>query len=663
MLERIDGPSDLKRLSVGELEILAREIRETLVARVTENGGHLASNLGVVELTLALHTAFDSPRDKLVWDVGHQAYVHKLVTGRRDLFSSIRTYGGLSGFCSREESPHDAFGAGHAGTSVSAALGLALGRDHRGTDEHVIAIIGDGAMSCGLAFEGLNNAGHLGSRLIVVLNDNEMSIAPNVGALASYLARARTNRRYHRAKAGVEWTLKHVPRGSFVLAGLKRIRHAARALFVPNAIWEELGFTYVGPLDGHNLGTLVDVFRRVQLLDKPVLVHVVTKKGKGYPPAEKDAVALHGVSPKRSAKAPGEKSANGVAKLPQPKPPTYTQVFGETLIALAAKDPRIVAITAAMPDGTGLSAFQKRFPERCFDVGIAEAHAVTFAAGLAASGMRPVVAIYSTFLQRAYDSIVHDVCIQNLPVVFALDRAGLVGEDGRTHHGAFDLANLRTIPNLVVMAPRDEAELQRMLVTALALDGPVAIRYPRGAGTGATLAQAVEDIAPLELGRGVMLREASSADICLLAIGSMVEPALEAADLLGAQGIVTAVLDARFAKPLDEGAILEMARKTRRVVTVEENILAGGFGSAVLELLAAKGLSEGTRVAQLGLPDSFVDHGPPELLRDLSGLTASGICLSILAAFPDLERAAVPGSGEVDGSPGSPSFRAAARNP
>ena len=631
MLERIDGPSDLKRLSVGELEILAREIRETLVTRVTENGGHLASNLGVVELTLALHTAFDSPRDKLVWDVGHQAYVHKLVTGRRDLFSSIRTYGGLSGFCSREESPHDAFGAGHAGTSVSAALGLALARDHRGTGGHVVAIIGDGAMTCGLAFEGLNNAGHLGSRLIVVLNDNEMSIAPNVGALASYLARVRTNRRYHRAKAGVEWTLRHVPRGNFVLAGLKRLRHAARTLFVPNAIWEELGFTYVGPLDGHNLGQLIDVFRRVQLLDKPVLVHVVTKKGKGYPPAEKDAVALHGVSPKRKPQAPADKSQNGSARLPQPTPPTYTQVFGQTLIALAAKDPRIVAITAAMPDGTGLATFQKRFPDRTFDVGIAEAHAVTFAAGLAASGMRPVVAIYSTFLQRAYDSIVHDVCIQKLPVVFALDRAGLVGEDGRTHHGAFDLAYLRTVPNLTVMAPRDEAELQRMLVTALSLDGPVAIRYPRGAGTGAALAN---DPGTVEVGRAEVLRHGG--DLALVALGSMVGPALEAADALERLGVDATVVDARFLKPLDEAAILAVARRAGHVVTIEEAARIGGLGSAVAELLAERGPADGIELLRLGLPDEFVDHGTQAALRAKVGLDTRGIIRSVRAAFPDL---------------------------
>jgi 1-deoxy-D-xylulose-5-phosphate synthase len=646
MLERIDGPSDLKRLSIDQLEVLAREIRDTLVARVTENGGHLASNLGVVELTLALHSVFDSPHDKLVWDVGHQAYVHKLVTGRRQLFSSIRTYEGLAGFCSREESEHDAFGAGHAGTSVSAGLGLAIARDLRATDEHVVSIIGDGAMSCGLAFEGLNNAGHLGSRLIVVLNDNEMSIAPNVGALASYLARVRTNRRYHRAKAGVEWTLKHLPRGSFVLAGLKRLRQAARIFIVPNAIWEELGFTYVGPLDGHNVGQLIDVFQRVKLLEKPVLVHVITKKGKGYAPAEKDAVGLHGISPKGSAnpKTPGEKSPNGTAKLARPKPPTYTQVFGDTLVALAARDPRIVAITAAMPDGTGLTGFARAFPSRFFDVGIAEAHAVTFAAGLAASGMRPVVAVYSTFLQRAYDSIVHDVCIQRLPVVFAIDRAGLVGEDGRTHHGAFDLSYLRSIPNLMVMAPSDEAELQRMLRTALTYDGPVAIRYPRGAGVGAALAPSVQDIAPIEIGRSVVLRKGQ--DVTLIAVGSMVGPALAAADLLEARGVSAGVVDSRFVKPLDEAALREAARQTPRLVTVEENVLAGGFGSAVAECLSALesvstlGAIEGVQMLKLGLPDRFVEHGPPELLRELSGLSPSGICRSVLAAYPDLQRVA-----------------------
>jgi len=621
MLEKIDSPADLKRLSLPDLRRLAGEIRECLIDRITENGGHLASNLGVVELTLALHYVFDSPRDAIVWDVGHQAYVHKLVTGRRDRFATIRQLGGLSGFCVREESPHDAFGAGHAGTSVSAALGLAVARDLQGQSGHVVAVIGDGAMTCGLAFEGVNNAGHLGNRLIVVLNDNEMSISPNVGAMARYLARLRTHRRYAQAKGVVEHGLLRLPLGAGVLRFLRRFRHAARALLMPTVIWEDLGFTYVGPLDGHDLGQLIDVFQRVRALGRPAVVHVATVKGKGYAPAEADAVALHGVPPSNGSRAHGHPA------------PSYTRVFGDTLIELARVDPRIVAVTAAMPDGTGLTPFAREFPSRFFDVGIAEAHAVTFAAGLAAAGLRPVAAIYSSFAQRAYDSIVHDVCLQKLPVVLALDRAGLVGEDGRTHHGAFDLAYLRSLPNLVVMAPRDEAELRRMLRTALTLNGPVAIRYPRGSGVGVPL-----DEGPLtvEVGRAEVLLEGR--DLAIVAIGSAVHPSLVAARQLEARGVGVTVVDARFAKPLDEGTILAVARATGRLVTVEENVLAGGFGSAVAELLADRGLARSTALHRIGLPDAFVEHGPQPVLRELTGLTSEGIVRAIEAAHPDLAR-------------------------
>jgi len=622
MLEKIDSPADLKRLSLPELRRLAGEIRECLIDRITENGGHLASNLGVVELTLALHYVFDSPRDAIVWDVGHQAYVHKLVTGRRDRFATIRQLGGLSGFCVREESPHDAFGAGHAGTSVSAALGLAVARDLQGQPGHVVAVIGDGAMTCGLAFEGVNNAGHLGNRLIVVLNDNEMSISPNVGAMARYLARLRTHRRYAQAKGVVEHGLLRLPLGAGVLRFLRRFRHAARALFMPTVIWEDLGFTYVGPLDGHDLGQLIDVFQRVRALGRPAVVHVATVKGKGYAPAEADAVALHGVPPSNGSRAHGHAA------------PSYTKVFGDTLIELARVDPRIVAITAAMPDGTGLTPFAREFPGRFFDVGIAEAHAVTFAAGLAAAGLRPVAAIYSSFAQRAYDSIVHDVCLQKLPVVLALDRAGLVGEDGRTHHGAFDLAYLRSLPNLVVMAPRDEAELRRMLRTALTVSGPVAIRYPRGSGVGVPLDQGPLTV---EVGRAEVLLEGR--DLAIVAIGSAVHPSLAAARQFRARGVGVAVVDARFAKPLDEEAILAAARATGRLVTVEENVLAGGFGSAVAELLADRGLAQSTALHRIGLPDAFVEHGPQPVLRELAGLTPEGIVRAIEVAHPDLARA------------------------
>ncbi len=589
LLDTIDGPDNLKGLEIDDLRQLAGEIREVLVETVTANGGHLASNLGTVELALALHSVFDSPRDKLVWDVGHQAYPHKLLTGRRDRFDTIRQLGGISGFLSRDESVHDAFGAGHAGTAISAALGMAVARDLRGTDEHVVAIVGDGAMTCGLAYEALDNAGARGKRLIVILNENSMSIAPNVGAISQHFFRSRTE----------------PERGC--------------------ALFGELGFEYLGPVDGHDLPTLLASIRRAREMRQPVVLHVVTVKGKGVPAAEADAVASHGVSPPSGPK-------------PAKTPPAYTKVFADTLADLAERDARIIAITAAMPDGTGLAAFQKRFPDRTFDVGIAEAHAVTFAAGLAASGMKPVVAVYSTFLQRAYDSIVHDVCIQKLPVVFALDRAGLVGEDGRTHHGAFDLAYLRTLPNLTVMAPRDEAELQRMLVTALAQDGPVAIRYPRGAGVGVPLSKAPSTV---EVGRAEVLR--TGGDLAFVAIGSMVGPALEAADLLERLGVDATVVDARFVKPLDGATLLGAAREARRIVTVEENVLAGGFGSAVLELLAERGES-GVRVIRLGLPDSFVEHGSPEELHELCGLTPSGICDSVLAAFPELAGAAVRGN-------------------
>ena len=618
-LETIESPADLRRLNQEQLGLLAQEIRETLVHTVTENGGHLASNLGIVELTLALHAVFESPDDSLVWDVGHQSYVHKLLTGRRESFGTIRKLGGLSGFCSRDESEHDAFGAGHAATSVSAALGIATGKRLRGESGHTVAIIGDGSMTSGLAFEGMNNAGQLGSRLIVVLNDNEMSIAPSVGAITRYLGRARTDSRYHRAREGVEHALEKVPRGAALRFAFQRVRQALHALVMPSIIWEELGFTYVGPLDGHDIGGLMDVFRRVRGFDHPVLVHVLTTKGKGYGPAEEDAVALHGVSPRTSAKPPSAKV------------PTFTEAFAEALVAQARRDPRVVAITAAMPGGTGLARFAREFPDRCFDVGIAEAHAVTFAAGLAAQGLRPVVAVYSTFLQRAYDSIVHDVCIQRLPVVLALDRAGLVGDDGRTHHGVFDLAYLRSLPGMTVMAPSDERELGAMLATALALPGPAALRYPRGSASGCGTDREPQ---PVPVGCGRVLREGSA--VAIIAIGQPVRTALDAAERLAARGISAAVVDARFAKPLDAELILGLARRIGLLVTVEEHALAGGFGGAVAELLADAGLMRDVGLVRIGIGDAFVEHGTQLELRQLSGLTPELVAERVLSAFPQL---------------------------
>ncbi|MBI2940717.1 MAG: 1-deoxy-D-xylulose-5-phosphate synthase [Chloroflexi bacterium] len=627
-LDAIDGPDDLKGLGLDQLRQLAAEIRGELVSTVTRTGGHLASNLGVVELTIGLHAVFDSPKDLVVWDVGHQAYVHKLLTGRRDRFHTIRQFDGLGPFCTRDESPHDAFGAGHAATSISAALGMAVARDLQGERHHVVAVIGDGALTCGLAYEALNNAGHLGSRLIVVLNDNEMSISPNVGAVARYLNRLRADRRYHQAKADVEQAISQLPWGTRLMWVLKRFKHALRNLVMPTVIWEELGFTYVGPVDGHDLSQVVETLQRARMLDRPVFIHVATVKGKGYAPAEKDAVALHGVSPSGSVKS----AASGTS--PGQKAPTYTDVFARTLSDLAHRDERIVAITAAMPDGTGLTSFAKEFPRRFFDVGIAEAHAVTFAGGLAARGMRPVVAIYSTFLQRSYDSIAHDVCLQNLPVTFALDRAGIVGEDGRTHQGIFDFAYLRCLPNIVVMAPRDENELRHMLATALHHDGPAAVRYPRGQGFGVPLDP---EPRPLPIGQAQVLRPGD--DIALIAIGASVQPSLEAADLLRTARVEASVVNARFVKPLDVETILDVATHCRRIVTVEEHVCEGGFGSAVVELLADHGLLPHVQVHRVGLPQAIIEHGPQSFVRDLYGLSPRRISAAVLRAFPEFHPA------------------------
>ena len=613
LLDNIDDPAALKGLTPGELNRLAGEIRQELVATVTTTGGHLASSLGVVELTIALHRVFESPKDKLIWDVGHQSYAHKLLTGRRQRFSTLRQPGGLSGFTSRNESPHDPFGAGHASTSVSAALGMAIARDLVGDDYHVVAIIGDGAITGGLALEALNHAGHLGSNLIVVLNDNGMSISPTVGAIARLLRRVRLDPRYRRAKDNSKRLLASLPLGNKLWWASQRVESGLKGMVMPTMMWEELGFTYIGPIDGHNIAELESALRQARDYQRrPVLVHVATTKGKGYQPAEGDAVNFHGIS------APEAEAAV----------PTYSEVFARTVLRLARENPKLVAITPAMSEGTSLDIVLAEFPRRVFDVGICEEHAVTFAAGLATQGFIPVVAIYSPFLQRAFAQVMHDVCLQDEPVVFAIDRAGIVGSDGKTHQGTFDISYLTLIPNLIVAAPRDENELQHLLYTAVRADHPMAVRYPRGPGLGVELDAALHE---LPIGEGEILRDGD--DVAILALGSTVAPALEAARELAAAGVEAAVADARFAKPLDDGLILELARRTRNLVTVEENSLIGGFGSSVLGLIQASGMSD-VRVKSIGIPDEFVDQGNPSALRSGYGLDAPGIARRILAMVP-----------------------------
>ncbi len=604
MLDTIDGPAALKGLTAEELDTLAQEIREELVATVARTGGHLSPNLGTVEITLALHSVLDSPRDKIVWDTGHQAYPHKLVTGRIDRFTTIRQLDGLSGFLARDESEHDAFGAGHASTAISAALGMAVARDLQGDDYTVAAVLGDGALTGGLAYEGLNNAGHLGTALIVVLNDNGMSIAPNVGAISRILTRIRTDRRYIEAKEEVWKGLERIPLGEQMLHAAKRAKKSMKDLMLFTMFWEELGFTYLGPIDGHDIPTLQETLRAAAQLKRPVLLHAVTAKGKGWHPAEADNEKYHGIS------------AVGAKK---PATPAYGAVFAETLTTLAEGDPRIVAITAGMPSGTNLVSFGERFPARLFDVGIAESHAVTFAAGLATQGIKPVCAIYSTFLQRAFDQIIHDVCIQDLDVTFVVPNGGLVGDDGRTHQGAFDLSYLRMIPNMTVMAPKDENELRHMVATAVAHPGPSAVRYPRGAGLGVGMDPT---LTLLPIGQAETLRRGD--DLAIVAIGSMVMPAVAAAERLAAQGVSATVVNARFAKPLDETLLRDLATRFDSILTVEENAVAGGFGSAVSEALDRLGLGH-VIVHRLGLPDLFIDHGPQSTMRDRLNLSADGI--------------------------------------
>lgn len=607
LLDRVSSPSDLKKLPFSDLSALAAEMRQELIDIVTRNGGHLGASLGAIELAIALHWVFDSPRDRIVWDVGHQAYAHKLLTGRRDRFDTIRQEGGLSGFLSRDESEHDAFGAGHASTSISAALGMAVAFSH-GPDpsRKVAAVIGDGALTGGMAFEALNNAGILDMPFLVILNDNEMSIAPNVGAMSHYLDRVRTDPRYNRAKDELVRVTERLPQGDLLVELGKRWKDSLKEFIYHSMIWEELGFTYMGPIDGHDLRALVDALRQAILVKGPVFVHIVTEKGRGFEAARTDHERGHAVSARAVPGAP-------------PSPPKYQDVFAGTIIELAGHDPRIVAITAAMPTGTSLAKFQAVFPDRFFDVGIAEQHAVTFAAGLAAEGMRPVVGIYSTFLQRAYDQIIHDVCLQKLPVVFAIDRAGFAGDDGRTHHGIFDLTYLRCLPNMTVMSPKDEDELRHMLTTALGeVDGPVAIRYPRGSGVGVSISAPLHS---LPIGRAETVR--TGRDVALLAVGSMVLPAERAADILAASGIEATVVNARFVKPLDERLILDLATQMNAVVTVEENVRAGGFGSAILELLDAHGSDVVSRV--VAIPDRVFEQASQGRLRETAGLSPTNI--------------------------------------
>lgn len=616
LLENINSPSDLKKLKPEQLPALAEEIRQFLLETVSITGGHLGSNLGAVELTIALHYCFDSPFDKIIWDVGHQAYTHKILTGRRDLFHTQRQYKGLSGFPKRSESEHDAFGVGHSSTSISAGLGMAAAAGLAGAKNHAIAVIGDGSLTGGMAFEALNQAGHLKKDLIVILNDNEMSISRNVGAFSSFISRKMTGRYFRDLKKEMQGLLKNIPAiGTDILHFARKAENSLKSFLTPGSLFEALGFDYLGPLDGHDLVQLVEVFNNINELDGPLLLHVMTTKGKGYKFAEDTPDKYHGVG--TFDIATGKGAAKAVSK-------SYTDVFGETIVQLAEEDSKIVAITAAMPDGTGLNGFARNFPDRFFDVGIAEQHALAFAAGMAADGYRPVTAIYSTFVQRAYDQVFHDICLQKLPVTIAMDRAGLVGDDGPTHHGVFDISYLRHLPQMTLMAPKDENELRHMLKTAVYSGIPMAMRYPRGAGYGVELDS---ELKALEIGRGEELLDGK--DLTIIAIGATVYPALQAAESLRKQGVDTGVINARFIKPLDAELIMTAARGTGRVITVEENALQGGFGSAVLELLYDNGL-QNVKIKRLGIPDHFIEHGSQAQLRKDVGIDSEGIAAAAM---------------------------------
>lgn len=616
----INSPLELKKLNLAEMNELAGEIRQQLIESVSRSGGHLAANLGVVELTIALHYVYDTLLDRIVWDVGHQSYVHKILTGRRDKMATLRQYGGISGFPKTEESPHDAFNTGHSSTSISAALGMALARDVQGQHYSVLAVTGDGALTGGMTYEALNHAGNAGHDLTVILNDNEMSISKNVGAMSSYLNRLRTDPSYARTKDEIEGVLSRIPGiGHNIARAAGRFKDTVKYLMVPGIWFEELGFTYIGPVNGHNLEELIAVLTNVRKMKGPVLVHVITQKGRGYQPALNDPDLFHGIGP----------FDIDTGKTDRRLLPTYTELFGQFMVDKGREDSRVAAITAAMASGTGLKNFAMKFPQRFFDVGICEQHAVTLAAGMARAGLKPVVCIYSTFLQRAYDQILHDVALQNLPVIFAIDRAGLVGEDGPTHHGVFDLAYLRSIPNLTIMAPADENEFLDMLNTAFAINGPTAIRYPRGVGGGV-------EIKPqrriLEIGQAQTLREGK--DLGVVAIGRSVEMAKDLTTVLAGYGIETTLLNARFVKPLDADAIISLARKTSRLVTIEDNCLQGGFGSALVELLADNNID--ADILRLGIPDEFVDQGKVEILFQYLNLDPESMAESIIDHWPDL---------------------------
>jgi 1-deoxy-D-xylulose-5-phosphate synthase len=611
LLKTIDDPVALRQLERKQLKQLSDELRAFVLDSVSNTGGHLSSNLGTIELTIALHYVFDTPEDRIVWDVGHQTYPHKILTGRREAMAQLRMLGGISGFPRRAESPYDTFGTAHSSTSISAALGMAVGAKIKGEQRRAIAVIGDGAMSAGMAYEAMNNAGAMDVDLLVILNDNEMSISPPVGALTNYLARLLSGRIYSTARRASEHLLKRVP-GVWELA--RRAEEHFKGMVTPSTLFEEFGFNYIGPIDGHDLDALIPTLANIAKLKGPQFLHVVTRKGQGYKLAEDDPIAYHG---------PGKfDPAEGIKKSPGGRP-SYSQVFGDWLCDMAELDPRLVAITPAMREGSGMVKFSDKFPQRYFDVGIAEQHAVTFAAGLACEGVKPVVAIYSTFLQRGYDQLIHDVAIQNLPVVFALDRGGLVGGDGATHNGAFDYAYLRTVPNLTVMAPSDEDECRRMLYTAFTLDSPAAVRYPRGSGPGVEVGK---EMAALPVGKAELRREGQR--IAILAFGSMLRPALEAA-----AGLDATVANMRFVKPLDEALLRQLAEGHELLVTVEEHAAMGGAGSAVCEALAALGLEK--RVLLLGLPDRFIDHGDPAKLLASVGLDASGIARAIRRVIPE----------------------------
>ncbi len=621
LLKKINSPHDLKKLKRSELSDLAKEIRKTIVDVVSISGGHLASSLGAVELSIALHYVFDTPTDKILWDVGHQAYAHKLLTGRRDQFPTLRRQGGLSGFTKRSESPYDTFTTGHSSTSISAGLGIACAKHLKKESSKVVAVIGDGSLTAGLAYEGLNQTGdtHNDKDMIVILNDNEMSISHNVGALSSLLSRTFSASKLQMLRKEFGEFLKSLPRiGENMYQLAKRSEESFKTFVTPGMLFEAFNFEYFGPIDGHNLDHLINILKNIKTMNEPVLLHVITKKGKGYPQAEQNPVYFHGVS--------SFDVDTGICRKKTTNVPSYTEVFGQTMVELAKTNDKIIAVTAAMPEGTGLVPFSKAYPDRFFDVGIAEQHGVTFAAGMATEGFRPVVTVYSTFLQRAYDQIIHDVCIEKLPVVFALDRGGIVGEDGPTHHGLFDISFLRTIPNMVVMAPKDENELRHMLATAIAHDGPISLRYPRGRGTGV---DQDDTLTMIPIGKGEILSRGD--DLLIVAVGSTVSEAVCAAALLAENhGVRATVVNARFIKPLDHEMIIPLARNIHRIITIEENTIQGGFGSAVLELLSDHEVNDAI-VKRMGINDHFVEHGPQDALRCKYQVDASAIINTALS--------------------------------